>query len=740
MIKSILKKIAFAFVIALTLMSCTNKHRQKLQINELVERIAPQFADDIVFEHITSPNGKDVFELESLPNGKVKISGNSCIAMATGFNHYLKYYCKTSVSWFVDQHVQLPEKMPLVPEKVKKEAKVNRRFFLNYCTSAYTMPWWQWKDWERLIDWMALNGVNLPLAVNGQETVWYKVWRDYGLTDQQIREYFTGPAHLPFNRMSVLDKWDSPLLKSWMDYEQELQHKILKRERALGMKPVLQAFGGHVPPKLKEKYPKAKITKLEEWGGFSKAYSSNFLDPVDPLFKKIQKAYLEEQTKIFGTDHLYAADPFVEVPPTSWNLDSLSNISENIYFSMSEVDPEAEWLQMSWAFFFIKDWTGDRINAFVNGPPKGKMTVLDYFCDYDEFWKKTESFYGQPYIWCYLGNFGGNTMLAGNLDDINNKIDNALAYQGSTLSGVAGVMEGLDVNPLMYEFVFEKAWGSDHVDLKEWMNKWADRRCGMTDANARKAWNIILDKVYTKMPRLSMGTLTNGRPALTGYGKEGWNAIMDMVNPDIATADLYRAWELLLKTKDKNRDTFQYDVVNIGRQVLADHFLVLRDNFTADYNKKDIESMKVNGTKMLEILYDLDRLLATHTNFLLGDWIEDARKIGKNDTEADYFEKNARNIITTWGGKNSVLTDYANRNWAGLTKSYYAGRWKVFIDEVIRSTEKGEPFDEDAFKEKVVEFEWDWVGQKEKYPTQPVGNSVETAKQLLEKYRTQIAK
>jgi len=43
--------------------------------------------------------------------------------------------------------------------------------FLNYCTFGYAMLWWRWDDWERFIDWMALNGINMPLAIAEQEAV-----------------------------------------------------------------------------------------------------------------------------------------------------------------------------------------------------------------------------------------------------------------------------------------------------------------------------------------------------------------------------------------------------------------------------------------------------------------------------------------------------------------------------------------------------------------------------------------
>ena len=29
---------------------------------------------------------------------------------------------------------------------------------------GYSFVWWTWKDWQKHIDWMALNGINLPLG------------------------------------------------------------------------------------------------------------------------------------------------------------------------------------------------------------------------------------------------------------------------------------------------------------------------------------------------------------------------------------------------------------------------------------------------------------------------------------------------------------------------------------------------------------------------------------------------
>lgn len=56
------------------------------------------------------------------------------------------------------------------------------------------------------------------------------------------------------------------------------------------------------------------------------------------------------------------------------------------------------------------------------GVPLGKMIVLDLYAESIPIWKKTESFYGQPFIWCMLHNFGGNIGLFGELISVSTGI------------------------------------------------------------------------------------------------------------------------------------------------------------------------------------------------------------------------------------------------------------------------------------------------------------------------------
>ena len=471
-----------ACLTALLCMAAGCRSEDDAAVRALARRIIPEHEKQFRFERLTDTT--ECFELESR-GSKIVVRGNSSASIAVGLNHYLKNYCLTTVSWHACNPVEMPAVLPRIDEKVRVESRARERFFLNYCTFGYTMPWWGWTEWERFIDWMALQGVTMPLAITGQEAVWQRVWTRLGLSDEEVRAYFTGPAHLPWHRMSNIDRWQGPLPEEWIDGQLALQQRILARERELGMKPVLPAFAGHVPQELKRLHPDARITRVSYWGGFDDRYRCSFLDPMDPLFAVIQREFLTEQTRLFGTGHIYGADPFNEIDAPTWDPETLAGMSRHIYESMAEVDPEAVWLQMGWLFYADPThWTAENIRAFLGAVPQDRLLMLDYFCEFTEIWKQTEKFHGQPYLWCYLGNFGGNTMLSGNFHTVSARMEDAFAHGGDNLRGVGSTLEGFGVNQFMYEFVLDKAWNTGIAD-DEWFARQADRRTGFRDPAAR---------------------------------------------------------------------------------------------------------------------------------------------------------------------------------------------------------------------------------------------------------------
>lgn len=687
--------------------STNTKNAHQLAVRIMGEEKAGR----IIFKDVKSD--KDIFTISSKGNNII-ISGNSSNSMAMGLGHYLKYFCLSNVSWDADDSITLPTVLPIPETPITREARVENRFFLNYCTFGYSMVWWQWREWEHFIDWMALNGINLPLAITGQESVWYKVWREMGLSDLEIRSYFTGPAHLPWHRMINLDHWQGPLPMSWITHQEALQQKIVARERQLGMRPVLPAFAGHVPEALKRLYPEAKISRMSSWGGFRDDYRSFFLAPNDPLFNKIQQAFMKEQRKLYGTDHVYGVDPFNEVDPPSWEPEFLKDAGRTIYESLTQNDPKAVWVQMTWLFYIDQGhWTKPRIEAFLSAIPKHKLVLLDYFAENTEVWKRTDSYYGQDFVWCYLGNFGGNTMLAGNLRETGQRIENALANAGANISGIGSTLEAFDCNPIMYEYVLDKAW-TPILDDEQWVKAWAYRRAGRQDDEVAQAWQLLIDSVYTTPAALGQAPLTNARPTFKGHGNWTTNPRYNYNNELLG--NIWTTFKRKAATRSLRNDALRFDAANIGRQYLSNSFLELRDKFTTAYNAKDTLTMNSIIIQAKVLFAKLEQTLAFHPFFSFNRWIKGAEAFGTDKESRAYFRSNAATLLTTWGESPQSLNDYASRTWSDLVSQYYAVRWIAFFEEAAKAAANDKEFNQQEFNQRLYLFERNFAGGKFSLP------------------------
>ncbi len=695
----------------------------------LAQRVLGDAASHFSFEYTPAEAGEpEAFTLADR-DGNISVSGNSALALSSGLNYYLKNYAGTSVSWYLADPVFIPDEFPPVGEAVTVSSRVPDRFFLNYCTFGYSMPYWNWEQWERLIDWMALNGVNMPLAITGQESVWLDVWKQHGLNEEDVLAYFTGPAHLPWHRMCNLDGYQGPLPKEWLDNQQELQKRILARERDFGMRPVLPAFAGHVPAKLAERYPDAAITGVSKWGGFGPEHRCSYLSPADSLFAVIQRDYIAAQTRLYGTDHLYGIDCFNEVDPPSWAPDSLTMAARGVFNSLDAADTDGVWVQMAWMFYYDrKNWTPERVRAYLAGVPHGRLKFLDYYCDFTELWPDNDSFHGHDFIWCYLGNFGGNSFIAGDHGTVKNRIANTLA-KAPSVTGVGSTLEGLDVNPYMYECVLDMAWNQP-LTQEQRISSLARRRAG-TSPEAREAWQLMADSIYRSRIFNSQAVLLHARPDLEKHGS--W---VTLNKYEYDNADLFKAWSMMLDAAPgaQGRDSYIFDIVNIGRQALGNRFEALRDSFATAYRARDIEAAKAAGARMRELIDDCTSLLACHRTFSLKPWVDDARNnISHDPALQDYFEENARTLVTLWGSKS--LTDYASRAYAELNDQYYGERWRRFIASVEQALADGSEWNRDAFIEQMRAFEAEWprISTPVKYIEAP-GDPVDVAKRLCSKW------
>jgi alpha-N-acetylglucosaminidase len=694
---------------------------------DLIKRILPAHYSHFKVKFIPKNGDKDVFELES-KNGKIEISGNDGVSIASGLYYYLKNYANCQITWN-GTNLKLPSLLPVVPHKVRKNTPYDYRYYLNYCTFSYTMSWWTWERWEKEIDWMALHGINLPLALTGQNAVWYRVYKELGFTDQDLKSFFSGPTYFGWFWMGNIDGIGGPLPKSFMDNQEKLQKQILERERSLGMTPILPAFTGHVPPSFKEKFPNAKL-KMIEWGG---RYHTNLLDPTDPLFQRIGSMFMHDQIQTFGTNHLYSADTFNENTPPANDSTFLSNVSDIVYKSMSLIDSEAVWVMQGWLFVNNpKFWQPAQINALFNAVPDKKMIVLDLWSETRPVWSRTSAYYGKPWIWCMLLNFGGNVGMFGKMDVVASGPSKVLnSKESGEMRGLGLTPEGIEQNPVMYELMMDNVWCKDSINLNTWLNGYVRQRYGKFLPDAYSAWQVLRKTVYNGAGSQGASeSILTGRPTFNKDSRWTSTAL------DYDPKDLLPAWKLLINCSAqlKNSDGFRYDIVDLTSQVLANYADELQQEIAADYKNKNLESFKVNSNKFLNLLDDIDMLLLTRKDFLLGKWVNDAGRMGTNKEEKLQFERNAKTLITLWSDKDASLHEYACKQWAGMVKSFYKPRWEQFFTYTISCMKENKTLDEKWFDDKMKDWEWAWVNNQEKFTEIPSGNSVESANDLFKKY------
>ena len=725
-----MKKILTLLSVLVALGACCNApcDPQVEAAKALASRILPTQAQNIDF--VCEPAEGDYYRFEA-KDGRLCITANNANSMAVGLNNYLKEYCKTTVTWYVEDEVPQPAVLPATDGVVSRKALGKNRFFLNYCTFGYTLNWWEWNQWERLIDWMALNGVTMALANTGQEAVWQRVWRKHGMTDEQIRAYFTGPSFLAWHRMVNIDEWSGPLPQSWIDAQVELQKKIIARENALGISPILGAFSGHVPEQLMEIYPDADIRKLSNWADFGERYNCWYLNPVEPLFQQIAEEFLTEQKALFGqASHIYGLDLFNEIIPPSWEPDYLRKVTAATWDSLVKSDPDAIWLQMAWTFYHHRKWwTPDVIKAYLEPVPQGRMLLLDYYCEMKEIYPMTERLFGHDYIWSYLGNFGGTTNITGNTKDVAARIDRVFEEGGENFTGFGCTLEGFSVSPFMYEYVLDRAWEKQE-DLEDWIENVADRHAGVENEDFREGWETLCDKVYISGARSYDGTMMTSVPYISAKGVRRFPF---GVKQDIPynNKDLMDVWQLFVKNRLSETPSFRFDCVNVGRQYMETRFHEDYFQLLEAYEKKDLKTVVALSEEMKELLDDVNRLVSTHHYFLAGKWNKEARRWGTNQAEQNYYEEDARRIITVWGGH---LSHYANRCWNGLIEGVYRPVWHEFFKRVISSLENNKEYNERTFLMWASYEEWAWTMEKTQYISEPVGDSYDISRELYQKW------
>jgi len=747
-------------------------------VYELLDRVLPaggpsHFCLEIVDCNFTDP---PCFQLQDADDGRLLVTATSASELSAGIGWYLRHFCNMTIGWprGGGSHVFVPKEWPRIgPHAFTKRRIVPWSYLMNVCTHSYSLAWYDWSQWEQFIDWMSLSGINLMLALTGQEEVQYKVFSKLGVKDEDIRSWFNGPAFLAWSRGQ--NEYGSgicgPLPRSWMKDQWEMQrNRILPRLRSLGVTGQLPGFRGNVPVQLKALLHDSNITEDGDTG---------WMDSLDPMFGKIADLWMQTLIQDFGTDHWYQLDGYFDGSTAPWATKRHRTLRRELgdvqrdelafrrgvaaYTGLNRTDPDAVWSFQGWA---VVGWStleqAGVLKGFVDSAPQGKLVIIDMSPNGDGEWKqwRNASFFGAPFVWTTLNNFGGTSGIKGGLSVVNR-----IPFEGpASAIGTGATPEGIDQNPAYYEFVFDQHFRDVPVhDMHAHMIQRSHGRYGLVHLNHKvaEAWSLLVDSAYAE--DLSTQDLT-GIAHLHPYGGDKASMFeLDRHTPKPVLCKMVQAWKLLIEAAEGDthccsgftKEPFVYDLVNLGREVLAQISTPAVLNFSDATARLSLAKDEIMSTGILyiELLNDVDTLVATDSAFLLGPWIESARRLGKSrhdctstflpDSNCEHFyEWNARTQITTWNptGKDSATIpggpiDYSSKHWSGLIRDYYVPRASMLMEQALKDQAAGLALNQTKVARLHAELAYRWTTAETKYPMSPLGDSLTISRRMFEKYK-----
>ncbi len=707
------------------------------ELTNLVGRvIGDEWKDSFTFQLRDEFDGNDVFTITDGEDGKILITGNDGVSLASGFNYYLKKYLNVDYNPLFESNVAV-DKIVAVNDKIIKETQYDLRYALNFCTYSYTMSFWNWDEYEAFIDWAAMNGVNLMLDIVGQEEVLRQTFAQYGYSDREIQEYIPGPAFYAWFYMQNLFSYGGPLPSSWFESRVELGRQMHDRMQTYGISPVLQAFGGQVPIDFAQKNKGAVVTELKDWCNFSRpAVLQPYVnDGQENYYDKVADTFYAAQENVFGNcTKYYATDPFHEGGNPS-GLDFALTYTK-VQEAMLRADEDAVWV--------MQQWQGNLDANKLSGLVKPQQALaLDLQADLNSQNGVMES-YDVPWIWNMLHNFGGRMGLDANLPTIATKPLQDY-YNKEDMVGIGITPEALENSPIAYELLFDMTWASDSINLEQWVNDYAARRAGGTSDELQLAYEKLLETAYAKKNSYYQGaaeTVLNAKPTWSFGSASTWghsSIFYDKV-------ELEEALQLLIDCYDEFEASpaFRYDVADVAEQVLCNVAIEYHGLMKQAYNSRDLASFDYYSTKFLGVFDLSEQILGSSEEFMLGTWIEDARSMidGADDWTKDLFEFNARALISTWAEERGTsLNDYSNRKWNGLTGQYYKARWEAWLAN-RRCEISGES--KDSTNQAIENmgwfmYGWQWANQKSDdnnafKTTADYSNLKENAQLVLDRY------
>lgn len=625
--------------------------------------------------------GNDYFVIYT-ENDKVILKGNNINSISVALNYYFEHYLKQTFERFGSSKIKVTLPFPQIDGIVEKSIDMKYRYNYNYVAYGYTMAYWTFNEWEREIDWMALNGFNMALNLVGHEEVVRRFLKEFGFSFSEIVDYLTSPVYLPWQFMGNITSIGGELTPKWFEDRAKLSIDIQKRMLEFGIEPIHQMFIGYFP------YKENSGVNVINGGYWSKIKGPDRLDFNNNDVEFISRVYYEKQRELLGKSKYFAGDLFHEGANLyGYDAGKLSN--KVLSLLKDNAGEDSIWI--------IQSWSHNPSSDSIEDLNKDNILILDLHSQLNTRWKgiskfnymswNNKEFDNSNWIFGILNNFGGRNGLYGHANHLLSQFYDA-KYNSEYLSGIAHTSEAIGFNNFIDELSTELIF-SDEVNMDEFVKRYLRNRYGKNDEDLLEAFNILLDTVYNPVTDIyhegASESIINARPSLEIESASKWGSI----HKNYDSEKLEKVVKIYISKYDefKGNEGYIVDLIDIASEVIINLASEYYQIIQSYYNEGNIESLQLISKKFLNLILLQANILYYNEQKSLKEVINKLDSLDYDDYFKDTLKYNKKTLLTTWYDKlvseDDGLRDYANTDFYDIIGTLYYNRWKRFFDGIL---------------------------------------------------------
>ena len=200
-----------------------------------------------------------------------------------------------------------------------------------------------------------------------------------------------------------------------------------------------------MPSALVSAFPQVAFLDTGSWVAWQRYH---VIDYEDPFFDVMGQVWYEELEKLYGEIKYFGTDPDLEIDFGSGFDFDYALVGQKLQPIQLAANPEA--------VLVLQGWSGKPERRLVEEMVREQVLIIDLWCDNKCQWDETEAFWGYPWIWSIIQNFGGTQQMGGDLQNIANKLFDALDNDSTgNMVGMGAVPEGIHSDPVLWDMMFD---------------------------------------------------------------------------------------------------------------------------------------------------------------------------------------------------------------------------------------------------------------------------------------------